>query len=744
MPTFYLDYEGGSDAADGTTFANRWKTITSGATAARIAPGDTIRVMGSPAPTSLGINATWTNKSTTVTLASALNALISNCDSAWTASANVTCTADTTIYRTSTGSAKHAVAAGFTTGKVAYLALGGAQDYSAYQGVTFWFFVSSTTLASGVLTLDLCSDTTGSTPVDTFAIPAISQASQWVGVYVDKGSALGSSIQSISINAISDPGTINLYIDNISTVKAAGDDALNLQSLIGKNTTDETWWGIRGINGTTLTLDVTPSMTVSITARGYAGTTESVTTYKRKTIKTDLVASAAHVQDIQDSGSSGSPITFSGGWNRTDMSTQTLDTWFDGQSGVGYGLHSNSKSYITLEKINFCRYDRCLALFNSSGWTFSGDIHVCNAFNAGMDWTSADVVTADNIYIASTQSPGVVNSTATHVTIAKLEMRSCGQSVTVSAIAPTGGGAWYIAELTARNSNWFGLAGATSNALSVHIGLLTIKDCGQGGWVVANGTLANWWVEEIVSDSNGGSGGVSLTASATFVDLVIGKITSTNNGSYGLVVTGWSGNAIIGELITSGNTSGGVSLSTIAGHLKILKSSLSEATKVFVTSAAGGTFGEISFNDYNGTTDDHRVWYGAGSGGGTILSETSVRHTASGVSWKLSPTSTNVNVLNPMVMKIARLLVNASTQVTLKVWLRRTNTGITGTFRVRGGQIAGVASDVTSSIAAAADTWEEQTLTFTPSVRGIVECEVLVYGGTTYSVYVDDFKPSQA
>jgi hypothetical protein len=45
---FYLDYEGGNDANDGTTFANRWKTLTSGVTATRIAPGDTIRIMASP------------------------------------------------------------------------------------------------------------------------------------------------------------------------------------------------------------------------------------------------------------------------------------------------------------------------------------------------------------------------------------------------------------------------------------------------------------------------------------------------------------------------------------------------------------------------------------------------------------------------------------------------------------------------------------------------------------------------
>ncbi len=96
MATFYLDFEGGNDSNDGTTFANRWKTITSGATAARTAPGDVIRIMKSPDPVSLGVNGTFTKQSPTITLASAVTANISLCQAAWTASANVTTTTSST------------------------------------------------------------------------------------------------------------------------------------------------------------------------------------------------------------------------------------------------------------------------------------------------------------------------------------------------------------------------------------------------------------------------------------------------------------------------------------------------------------------------------------------------------------------------------------------------------------------------------------------------------------------------
>lgn len=58
MSTFYVDFALGDDAKDGTSWANAWKTFTTGATAARIAPGDLIKVAKSPAPVSIG-HATW-------------------------------------------------------------------------------------------------------------------------------------------------------------------------------------------------------------------------------------------------------------------------------------------------------------------------------------------------------------------------------------------------------------------------------------------------------------------------------------------------------------------------------------------------------------------------------------------------------------------------------------------------------------------------------------------------------------
>jgi hypothetical protein len=60
----------------------------------------------------------------------------------------------------------------------------------------------------------------------------------------------------------------------------------------------------------------------------------------------------------------------------------------------------------------------------------------------------------------------------------------------------------------------------------------------------------------------------------------------------------------------------------------------------------------------------------------------------------------------------------------------------------KGNQIAGVAADVSSSMTAAADTWEQRTITFTPTETGVVSITVEAYGGTTFIGYADDFSAS--
>jgi hypothetical protein len=143
---------------------------------------------------------------------------------------------------------------------------------------------------------------------------------------------------------------------------------------------------------------------------------------------------------------------------------------------------------------------------------------------------------------------------------------------------------------------------------------------------------------------------------------------------------------------------------------------------------------------FNSVVGDTRIYK---AGAGVIYRETTVRHTASGCAWKISPINANLTAQVPLHLGIAKVACASGQLVTVSVWMRRTNTGLTMSLACRGGQISGVSSNVVSSMTAAADTWERVSISFTPSEAGVVEIEAWAYGGTTYSGYVDDMSVTQ-
>ena len=773
MATFYLDYEGGNDANDGTTFANRWKTLTSGATAARIAPGDTIRVMGSPAPTSLSVNGDWTDgpKNAVVTITSSTNATpivvtkashglstgdtvvvtghtintnangtwevnvltsstfeltgsvgngvggasgsfrqVNNCrvklasavtktvqdcgfqSGAWTASANVTATISTADFKEGYGSSSIDIAAGFTTGLAAYKALGASTDFSGYKQISFWIKQTAGTIgAAGATQIKLCSDTAGATPVDTFDVPALGALNRWVPVTVDKGSALGATIQSVSFNVVTDNGAQTFLVDNIIAVKdSTSADSLSLTSLIGKNTGNETWCAIQSINDKRVMLDQgTDTIPTDSGWRGYSGTTETVTVYKRETIKTTISAlETTVVQSVTDSGSAGSLIAFEGGWDRTNMTTQNLETWFDGQASWGNGMQISGKSFVSLNKINCVRYARGLQL--------TGTCH--------------------------------------HITIDNISVNNCRQSNSTDSAINIQGSCYAITfgTINSLSYNTGGTAGLfiVSGSANIVIGTIYHADgnSSRGVKIGSNGAGMTNTVDSINAQNNGTSN-VALGGVGT----IIKSLTSKNSAGVGLDFAESSG-AIVYNLTSSGNASG---VTGGAGKNTLINASISEATEVNSTTGTGA----IVFSEtHDGTANNHQIFTDLGR----MASETTTRHTASGLAWNMAPTSALRDSSYPLVLSLAKIACSASNLVTVKAWMRRTNTGLTMRLVCKGGQISGVSSDQTASMTAAADTWEELTITFTPSAAGVVEITAEAYGGTTYTGYVDDMTITQA
>ena len=764
MPTFYLDPEGGNDSNDGTTFANRWKTVISGATAARIAPGDEVRVIASPPKTDTGINATFTDGSPTVTLASALNALITDCETNWTAVTNVTCSTSTT-RRTGSNAVQIAIAAGFTTGKVAYSNLGGTFDFSAYQGITFWLH-SSITIADGTFTIKLCSDTTGDTVVDSFTIPPQgTMTTQYRPIYIDKGSALGSAIQSIAIYADSDPGTQTLLVDNFSTVKAQGasqTDNLNLGSLIAAGNTGH-WYAIRGINGTAVTLEASPAVVNATQMLGWAGSTGSVDLYKRETVKYPISVSALNLQlTIQDGGTSVSPITFSGGWNRSDMSSQDDETWLDGQwANVSGWAEAFAKDYYIIDKINMVRWYVPFDL-NATGAKVSpgGTVQVAACSGASFDLPGCVDLEIGNIVLTGgSGNQGITIQGTVRAVIGDVVAHGYSQTglyalfynnnnapifATVGDldIRRSGIGAFYL------GSEWYGLRCGNITHRNCTVEVLEAESAGN---------FTNIELGDVFSDAcTAGSTSFRFPrALATGLRNRFGDLHVTNgtNAAFGGVP---GPNTFVKAMRSSGN-SYGINILGDAnipfGRARVGLVDCDEATpfreQLTNDPRSGAGMAWIEWSDYQGT-GLKRIDHGTISDSASaviVTEETGAnRHTLSGSGWKLAVldgvlfTSTF-----PGMIPLGEIYVAASALVTLRLYVNRSNTGLSVRLAQPGGQIGGVAADVTDTAVASASSWEELEITFTPNESGLIRPELRFWtAGTTYSVYFDDMTILQA
>lgn len=343
MATYYVDYELWSDSNDGSSWANAFKTITQ----ASPSSWDVVKVAKSPAPSAVAwTTATWTNLSKTVTLNTAETADITACETAWTASTNVTATTTTTRKEGSYASSI-AIWTSFTTWKAAYFATW-TLDLSSYQKISLWLKLSSTISASDYK-ICLCSDTEWNTIVDTFYIPATpNNYFAPITIWKDWWWNLGSSIQSIAIYVNTDVWARTVVLDNII---ACTTNWLNLQSLISKNSSEQWawdwWYWIQSINGTTVLIDNTTS-TNSNSWRWYCWTTETVNTYKRETIKSPVN------QSISANGSLSSFIEYQW-WYDVSTWLQTWETFFDWMYWYTTWI-SIIWAYYNIGKLNFYRY----------------------------------------------------------------------------------------------------------------------------------------------------------------------------------------------------------------------------------------------------------------------------------------------------------------------------------------------------------------------------------------------------
>lgn len=640
MAVWYVDPDSGSDSNTGASFAQAFATPAGASIAKGVAAGDTVRIKASPAKTTLG-TCTWTNGSATVTIPANLTLNISTCETAWTASANVTCST-TTTSREGTNAAAHTIASAFTTGLAAYKALGAATDFSSMKQVSFQI-KSNVVTAAGDLTLRLCSDAAGVTAVNTISVPAIAIVNQWHSFTVDTGAALGNSIQSVALYVATDLGAQVVTLDNILACKdSTSADAITLNCAISKDSASgPEWYAIRSINGTTVILENGNAVLTS-NVRPYPGTTESVTTYMRTGFNLVSQTTSTVVNSLLVPGTATAPVLYSGGWNRTDMSTQTDETWYSQGSQCSHLLRSD-QAFHNFEKISIIRGVTTIYL-NYTTTLSTNTVTQCHAAGSqyGVYGVSVGKHIFSNCYITGpSTSIGLGHGT---------ELRTCSfdTSSASSALTLSGTASFYNTKF--RNNNSYAILDGS---------IVKAFDCtftGQG-----TGTY----------NVTGGSSGI---AQAFYM------VRCINSDPLVFPAPG------------------------------------------AVSSFAGAT---VYAQNFNNTANDHRVF----SDGVLGTSDLVTVHTAGIPSYKLNITSTNRTSSYPATWApiTMPILCLANQLVTVNCWMRRDSTSCTPSIVLPMGQIAGyTTSDTVASCTAAINTWQQVTLTFTPTETGAVQLEFRV------------------
>jgi len=310
----------------------------------RFTQNDIFCVKSTSTPINTGISASFTNFSQVVTLQTPLT---SNIDYAtgsfWSASLNVTA-ATNASRKLGTTCQSLSVGAAFTTGSIAYKSLPTSTNFSAYKGVSFWIQANAVT-TSGSLSLNLCSDISGSVVVNSLPIDAIISTGRWQPVVSYTTSSLGSSIQSVSLYANTDPGTITILINNIVACKDSSSvGSITHQSLIGKNDSTDEWYCVQSIDGTTVKID---SASTTATGSGYYGTTETVPFYRLETAKVFNNFGITSPNSLNY-------IQVLGGWD-SSTNVQIGKTWVDGVNGAFLIPMSSGYYNAAYHKINVCR-----------------------------------------------------------------------------------------------------------------------------------------------------------------------------------------------------------------------------------------------------------------------------------------------------------------------------------------------------------------------------------------------------
>ena len=710
---------------------------------------------------------------------------------AWTASTNVTCTLATNYAQWGSShnwmehaySDKIAIGGDFTTGKAAYYATG-SLNLSGYQQVSLYFQQQSgTKVDGGNYSIKLCTDTQGDTPAHTMALDNYGGTTKGFRPQTkDFGSNLNSAIQSIALYIDTDQGAQDIYLNNIIACKdSSSADSLTLNSIVGLKDSDTCphWYSIESINDKRILLNTrqinqgyfiysyyawagvdwdqkqcrggTPPGALAGIARTTTAQT-GVDMYKIEplsikdmgvSLQTNSSAQVDSTKLSSWSGTESARHKVSGGWNATDMSTQ--DAWpvtcVDMINQYGYAWYFSSNNYIDISDFIGVRGYYSMYFSSCQYSTFDHVGGTCGN-QTSLYVSSCDYQTG-NWYMWGNQSQYAV------------QMNSTDQYVSgISSIFATA--ANYGINLSSCNTNarftkiFASNAGQGMNGYFTACKGMTIDEYWSYDQAYGNGTYgAAYWSNcdgsyvGVCTNVNTEDGFGNFETSGTIqynvgfsttddCDSASGGIQGGSNYYYGVYL---GSNGFL-EILNGGEMHKRPNL--YGGSFKTNKLVYLDSNSPSINNNATW----LSKNHDN-VTGDHKNYYQYGN----VAPNTSIRHTASGVSWKIDIDSSSASSGSPIEWELAKVIVNSGSLVTLKIWVYRDGTGVNGGIRVKSGAIGGVTSNTDAVISdTTINSWVECSLTFTPTEAGAVTVNAIGYyiNSTSHYVYLDDFSATQA
>jgi len=440
---------------------------------------------------------------------------------------------------------------------------------------------------------------------------------------------------------------------------------------------------------------------------------------------TGAASSSTQVQVVSSSGNSSAFLYISGGWDLS-TETQTGQTWFRQMHGTfanryGYGLYMTGKSYTNLDKLNFLRYNYGI-YYNNSSSNNTITSATCNSNNSGIYYNNSSSNNTITSATCNSNNSGIYYSGSSNNTITSATCNSNG-----------GYGIYYY------NSSNNTITSATCNSNSLYgiyynnssNNTITSATCNSNNSGIYYSGSSNNTITSATCNSNGGYGIYYYNSSNN----TITSATCNSNSLYGIYYNNSSNNTIY-ALSTTGNTTAGINADNANNICH--SATIAESTKV--------AFGTAYYSDTRQYINNLGGYSYVYSNYATANSQNATAG-GTGKEWKFAITNAARNTVYPFYIPIARVAVASSGKVTVKVYFKKSGTGIAGGLRCRVNQVAW--SDGTSDITVTCpnDTSRNQvTLEFTPTEAGVVEIEAGAWyvSSTSETVIIDDIEISQA